>query len=632
MNKFNLINDFYCQKVIPLVYDNSLSYYEVLCKLKYAINEVIKNQNTIIDYFVQFQKYVDEKLKEYTEDVLQGWLDDGTIDNLVNVTKFNELRDELNARMDTLAFNQKYVFVNIEEFPRLEGEENDYLRLMRAYNYCKANNINQLMIPKSIDIKENIFIVNSKFFQIMGATNADLKVIIKGNGLKVISVQEQGFTLKDIIIQGDLNETGNWNASQTTGISYDYVYQDMDSNLINVGFSRCNRCIDFYGRNIHAKNTTMNLSNYGIRISKNLNDQNNPNGTDIRGVDFQDTIFHTMGQNLKNKGQIIIEIMDVTNGQEITFNNVTIEQGAKRFFDGYISGCRLTNIKVANARGSGNFINIKERPAQISLQQGIITGEFNFNLVSSPLIDDEMVERCINAITLEKCLIDITSSNTRYEAIKANTITQCTIDNNILYNAGYRSDLDGEGVYSAIKIDTQALNSTIVNNYINGSNMKYGVEVELNNGSYIADNKVFFAKVGQVYYRGSTSTDLESFNSGNTVTTRRNNTDIAPNASIGSYKLRAYNGTVLYDVGELRFVFNSGEVGSETTNIQIYIKQNGAYVRVCSFNGNGVSIDNDKFVMLQGKYLWFDSQTRLRCSTGKPSNLDNDGTIVGTQS
>lgn len=33
---------FWCQKVLPLVYDNSLSYYEVLCKVIEYLNNVIK--------------------------------------------------------------------------------------------------------------------------------------------------------------------------------------------------------------------------------------------------------------------------------------------------------------------------------------------------------------------------------------------------------------------------------------------------------------------------------------------------------------------------------------------------------------------------------------------------------------
>lgn len=33
---------FWCQKVLPLVYDNSLSYYEVLCKVVEYLNQVIQ--------------------------------------------------------------------------------------------------------------------------------------------------------------------------------------------------------------------------------------------------------------------------------------------------------------------------------------------------------------------------------------------------------------------------------------------------------------------------------------------------------------------------------------------------------------------------------------------------------------
>lgn len=45
------LNRFYawCQSVIPLVYDNSLSYYELLCKVIDYLNKVIDGQNDLID-------------------------------------------------------------------------------------------------------------------------------------------------------------------------------------------------------------------------------------------------------------------------------------------------------------------------------------------------------------------------------------------------------------------------------------------------------------------------------------------------------------------------------------------------------------------------------------------------------
>lgn len=47
---------FWTQNVLPLVYDDSLSYYEVLCKISAKLNEVIK--------------FVNDNIKEYIEEAL----------------------------------------------------------------------------------------------------------------------------------------------------------------------------------------------------------------------------------------------------------------------------------------------------------------------------------------------------------------------------------------------------------------------------------------------------------------------------------------------------------------------------------------------------------------------------------
>lgn len=40
---------YFCQKVLPLVYDDSLSYYEVLCKVSAKLNEVIDQVNGVVE-------------------------------------------------------------------------------------------------------------------------------------------------------------------------------------------------------------------------------------------------------------------------------------------------------------------------------------------------------------------------------------------------------------------------------------------------------------------------------------------------------------------------------------------------------------------------------------------------------
>lgn len=55
MSQYKQLDEFYfwCQKVIPLVYDNSLSYYEVLCKVVDYLNNVIQNQTAMYETIVQ---------------------------------------------------------------------------------------------------------------------------------------------------------------------------------------------------------------------------------------------------------------------------------------------------------------------------------------------------------------------------------------------------------------------------------------------------------------------------------------------------------------------------------------------------------------------------------------------------
>lgn len=53
---------FWCQKVLPLVYDNSLSYYEVLCKVVKYINDLIDSDKEIIKDIDKLKDEMDEVL------------------------------------------------------------------------------------------------------------------------------------------------------------------------------------------------------------------------------------------------------------------------------------------------------------------------------------------------------------------------------------------------------------------------------------------------------------------------------------------------------------------------------------------------------------------------------------------
>ena len=118
INKFK----FWCQKVLPIVYDDSLSYYEVLNKVVNYLNEVIENMEdvednvkSIYDAFVELQDYVNEYFdsqdwqsmvnNKIDQLIIEGYFEE-IIEPLVTedfnriVEEFNEFKDEVNDDID----------------------------------------------------------------------------------------------------------------------------------------------------------------------------------------------------------------------------------------------------------------------------------------------------------------------------------------------------------------------------------------------------------------------------------------------------------------------------------------------------------------------------------------------------
>lgn len=57
---------FWCQPILPLVYDDSLSYYEVLCRVVDYLNQVIENENDISEYL----KEIDSDIETLKSDIV----------------------------------------------------------------------------------------------------------------------------------------------------------------------------------------------------------------------------------------------------------------------------------------------------------------------------------------------------------------------------------------------------------------------------------------------------------------------------------------------------------------------------------------------------------------------------------
>lgn len=90
---------FWCQKVLPAIYDDSLSYYELLAKVIKTLNESIETENKLVEAFQELQEYVVHYLdsvdfEQIVDDKIEQMLADGEFDELFEETlapKINEL-------------------------------------------------------------------------------------------------------------------------------------------------------------------------------------------------------------------------------------------------------------------------------------------------------------------------------------------------------------------------------------------------------------------------------------------------------------------------------------------------------------------------------------------------------------
>lgn len=101
---------YWCQQVIPLVYDDSLSYYELLGKVINYLNNVIKdvssmesNVTALFNSFSQLQDYTNNRLIAITNDINTSYT---SLVNYVNST-YKQLTDYVNQYFSSLDVQQE---------------------------------------------------------------------------------------------------------------------------------------------------------------------------------------------------------------------------------------------------------------------------------------------------------------------------------------------------------------------------------------------------------------------------------------------------------------------------------------------------------------------------------------------
>ena len=165
---------FWCQKVLPLVYDDSLSYYELLCKVVDYLNNTIADVNTL-------GADVDNINNAYNE--LQSYVNDyfSTLD----------VQNEINNKLDVMASDG--TLSNL-----LAPFINEFTNVLVVNNISEMTNTNRLYLLTS---DSNLYYYNGSNWITSGTNYGDLTNFIKTNNAISIS----NFNLNNITTPMTLN-------------------------------------------------------------------------------------------------------------------------------------------------------------------------------------------------------------------------------------------------------------------------------------------------------------------------------------------------------------------------------------------------------------------------------------------
>lgn len=109
---------FWCQKVLPLVYDDSLSYYETLCRVVDKLNEVIENSGTA---------YVDEQIEALRKELIDLIQQTSAADREYTDQEVAKAKEELGQKITELesSLTEKINQLEIETNEKFEAVNDD---------------------------------------------------------------------------------------------------------------------------------------------------------------------------------------------------------------------------------------------------------------------------------------------------------------------------------------------------------------------------------------------------------------------------------------------------------------------------------------------------------------------------
>lgn len=126
---------------IPTVFNKGMDLYQAVCYLEWYVVQTYKSMNEVIADWNTLQEWIDTQLDGYAREQLQKWLDDGTLEKIIN----EEIFGKLNERVTTLETNVTYLMKRVIH--------------MKDYVVPNGNDDNTALMQQAIDKAEGAILI-----------------------------------------------------------------------------------------------------------------------------------------------------------------------------------------------------------------------------------------------------------------------------------------------------------------------------------------------------------------------------------------------------------------------------------------------------------------------------------------
>lgn len=428
---------FWCQKVLPAVYDDSLSYYELLCKVVAYLNDMSSQTET---QFNNLEKEFNE-LKSF-------------VDNYFNNL---DVQDEINKKLDDMANSGVLnIFLSGIYTPEMfgakgDGITNDTAAIQKA---CTFNNVNlsgNYLITDPIIIRNNINIFGGGTITINTEYSDSYLNHCAFRGVDLNNITIKNISIITNALGIDLRGCNNINIQNircTTEKYSIYITDSVANESYSINIS-----------NVSINNDVSIGSSDGIHINGGCHDIfiNNVNGTSgddfialnaIEGV--RKNILNVIVNNIKCSGYAGVRIYGGANNiiENVKFNNCIINSE---------NGVRITNIVAFKtiSYDEPTFKNIEFNNCELNNSRSIFLTYVNCDVIFNNCKLTTTANPCIGCfnpsqhtkIELNNCLMSTNSNSYMQDCVLSVvpdncrtyvniSIRNCTLDKNLILAFG----------------------------------------------------------------------------------------------------------------------------------------------------------------------------------------------------